>query len=378
MSGAAVAAARNQSAKNKTKAAKHLTHLKYAVMNAPIFLCSTHGVYDVEKPLEPWTVPPRTFIFEAQSIGDLTLIGLDKPLWELLQGGKRWGFLAYLLGYHAAIAAKGFKVFDVYKRLFNNLILYKPGDTIHLRSLTIGGGRVQNATESSRKTYENMGFYRFDAQGESFPYKGYGRRMPNGSKPPYEILPVMHDEMVTHGEFATTDRDFTHYLQLEGEPKYLYNRGPIHNNFRRVWKAGEDPKGYKIIIFSSCAAVNGAETEVGAARIVEIANLQRERVLESWAMGLTSLSGAEEITAGATGAAAGATGAAAGASEDPLTDRIKYSLRSKAKEVFIAPIDGAIEFFSREDEDLGAALVAGGRRVRMRRRMTRRRHSRRR
>lgn len=363
MSAAALSGARNQSAKNKAKAAKHLTHLKYAVMNAPIFLCSTHGIYDVENPLEPWEVPPKTFVFEAQSIGDLTLTGLDKPLWELLQGGRRWGFLAYLLGYYGAIEAKGFKVYDTYKRLFKNFILYKPGDTIHLRTLSIGGGRVLGATESGRKTYENMGFYRFDAQGETFPYKGYGQRMPDGSRPPYEILPIMQDEMVSNPEWGTTDRDFTHYLQLEGEPKYLYNRGPIRNNFRRVWKAGEDPKGFKIIIFSSCAAVEGAKTAEGAARVVEIANLQRERVLESWAMGLTTLSGGEEISAGAGGAAG----------TDPLTDRIQYSLRSKAKEVFLAPTDGAIEFFSREDEDLGEALTAGGRRIRRHRTVTRRR-----
>jgi hypothetical protein len=273
------------------------------------------------------------------------------------------------------MTAKGIAVFNTYKRVFKNLILYKPGDLVHTRTLTIGGGRTMNADESSRKAYENMGFYRFDAHGEAFPYRGYGRRGPDGTRSPYEILPIMQDEMVTNPAWGTTDRDFTRYLQLEGEPKYLYNRGPIRNNFRRVWKADEDPKGYKIIVFSSCAAVEGAQTAVGAARVVEIASLQRQRILESWAMGLTSLSGGEETAREQGAAGAGLARGAAGAAvaEDPLAAKLTLSLRYMDREAFLPPTAGAIEFFSKEDSDLGAALVAGGRRKKRHHAVTRRR-----
>ena len=146
---------------NLEKGQDDLKLLKKAIYDAPIILCSTHGHYDRKTDPVKWIVPPNTFIFEAQTIGDLTLTLLDKPLWDLLQGGMRWGLYKYITGKYKKISREGIEVYDVFKQALASMIMYKPGDEIFERVLSIGGGRHQEDA-SARALLEGMGFFRYD------------------------------------------------------------------------------------------------------------------------------------------------------------------------------------------------------------------------
>lgn len=266
-----------------------LQALKQAIEVAPFFLCSTHGDYDRSEPLVKRIVPPNTWIFEAQSIGDLTLTTVDQPLWDMIQGGRREYFYDYLMGTYKAITADGFKVYQVYKDVFKNLILYKPGDEIYCRGLSIGGGRV-GVKEGARREYSGMGFFRFDANTGPYPYARYGL------KKPYEILRRLQAQLVEDEDRKTTDCDLVDYISLinKSAPTFVSPAGePILEDFRLAWPTN-DPAvigGPKVFFFSSCAAVTEDNTPTGLERWAEIAGLQRQRVLESWAMGIRSLGG---------------------------------------------------------------------------------------
>jgi len=349
---------------NMAKRPKQLTDLVTAVKTAPIFLCSTHGNYNLANPLEKRIVPPNTWIFEAQNIGDLTLTTIDVPLWELLQGGMRGGFLYYLLGKYSVLKRAGLPVYDVYKEVFKNLIIYKPGDEIYTRELSIGGGK------GLRKTYEGMGFFRFDLNGPQYPYRGYGALQADGSRGPYEILRRLGTQLVESGDRITTDCDLTDNILLNPAARKTFLNGEaIEEDFRLAWPGGADPAGPKIFVFSSCAAVSDdMKSQPGLGRWNEIANLQRERVLEAWSMGVRSVGG--------------------GAGGNPK-DKIKAGLirkgpvtRGMTSGAFVfEPSEEAIEGFSQEDGDLGDAWAAmnenaeGGKRSR---RITRKRINRKR
>ena len=321
---------------NMAKLPKQFTELVNAVKVAPIFLCSTHGNYNLAVPLEKRIVPPNTWIFEAQNIGDLTLTTIDVPLWELLQGGRRHGFLYYLLGKYSVLKRAGLPVYDVYKEVFKNLIIYKPGDEIYTRELSIGGGK------GLRKTYEGMGFFRFDVNGPQYPYKGYGALQPDGSRGPYEILRRLGTQLVESGDRITTDCDLMDNISLNPAARKTFLNGEaIEEDFRLAWPGGVDPEGPKIFVFSSCAAVSDdMKSQPGLGRWNEIANLQRERVLEAWSMGVRSVGG--------------------GAGGNPK-DKIKAGLirkgpvtRGVTSGTFVfQPSAAAIEGFSQEDGDLG-------------------------
>jgi hypothetical protein len=276
--------------KNLATTRGHLRRLDRTIKTAPIYLCSTHGEYDRRLPLVKKIVPPNTFIFEAQNIGDLTLTDIDKPLWELLQAGRRWGFLKYLKNDFSGFAEKGVEVDDVYKHVFANLILYKPGDEIYERVLSIGGGK------GLRKPYENMGFYRFDVGSPEYEYRGYGIRPKSGEANPYEILPHLQSQMVENNALEITDCNLIDYLSFTNQDYTFRNKTPIkfENDLQLAIPPGKDPRGPRIFIFSSCAAVDSDNSPEGIERWKQIASLQRERILESWSMGLLSLAGGSD------------------------------------------------------------------------------------
>jgi hypothetical protein len=123
--------------------------------------------------------------------------------------------------------------------------------------------------------------------------------------------------------------------------KTFLNDEPIGEDFRLAWPSGADPAGPKIFVFSSCAAVSDdMKSQPGLGRWAEIANLQRDRTLEAWAMGVRSVGG--------------------GAGGDP-TVAIKRGLirkgpttRGMTSGTFVfEPAAAAIEGFSQEDGDLG-------------------------
>ena len=333
--------------RNTRKQSHDMYTLKQAIKSAPIFVCSTHGDYDRSRPIQKKIVPPNTWIFEAQSIGDLTLTNIDYPLWDLLQGGQRWGFLRYLTNDTDAMKAKGIPIRDDYKKVFANLIMYKPGDEIYERVLSIGGGR------GARKPYENMGFYRFDANGPKYDYRGYGRRLESGLKAPYEILPNLQRQLVENPDRQITDCLFMDYMS--GARPFYRSGEPIGEDF---WTAL--PPDYRlgqprIFIFSSCAAVSEDNTPEGVQRWVDIAQLQRERILESWAMGLHSLGGG--------------SGAANSGSITLLRDSMDLRAKSSAPQSFLPPHPEDQLAFSLEDSELNPSYlynVRGGSRKSLR------------
>ena len=329
----------NVRARYDANAAKHetqFTELVNAVKVAPIFLCSTHGLYNLAVPLEKRVVPPNTWVFEAQSIGDLTLTSIDVPLWELLQGGVRYGFLRYMLGEYAEMRSAGMPVYGRYKEVFKNLIIYKPGDEIFMRELSIGGGK------GLRADYSGMGFFRFDVDGPKYPYKGYGALQADGSRGPYEILRRLGTQMLESGDRITTDGDLMDNISLNPAARNTFLNGEaINEDFRLAWPADSDPAAPKIFVFSSCAAVSDdMDSQPGLGRWAEIASLQRERVLEAWSMGVRSVGG--------------------GAGGDP-TVAIKKGLirrgattRGMTSGTFVfQPAAAAIAGFSQENSDLG-------------------------
>jgi hypothetical protein len=338
---------------NVAAAPGNLEALKRAIEVAPFFLCSTHGDYDRSEPLVKRIVPPNTWIFEAQSIGDLTLTTVDQPLWDLIQGGGREYFYDYMMGTYKAITAKGFNVYDVYKEVFKNLILYKPGDEIYCRGLSIGGGRV-DIKEGARREYAGMGFFRFDANANPYPYARYGL------KKPYEILRRLQAQLVEDEDRKTTDCDLVDYISLinKSAPTFVSPPDePILEDFRLAWPTN-DPAvigGPKVFFFSSCAAVTEDDTPTGVERWAEIAALQRQRVLESWAMGIRSLGGG--------------AGGKPQAIKDSLIPKGPLT-RGRAKGDFLRQGDeNQDEGFSRMNTNLGTAwaMTEGGGRLRQQR-----------
>jgi hypothetical protein len=321
---------------NITRINKLQKRLRRAVKLAPIILCSTHGIYD--RSVEPviWKVPKKTFIFEAQTIGDLTTTTIDVPLWELLQGGLRWGFMKYMTGDFSEFPQIGAEVQEHYKSVFSSLILYKPGDLICERVLSIGGGR-DTKTSSARATYGGMGFFRFDAKGPQYPYRGYGRRDASGEPNPYEILPQLHDLMVTNGDREMTDHSFVEAVNgIDKTPRFRDGE-PISTSFAGALpKTG--PDDYKIFIFSSCAAISEDSSPEGKKRWEQIARIQEQRKLEQMEMGLELMGGQH------------------GSFSPTLVSGSSKNLRLKGAPpsgFFVPPpIPGAIDFFSKEDPEL--------------------------
>jgi hypothetical protein len=206
--------------------------------DVPIIFVSTHGVYDLTVDPEPFTVPDNIHIFETETIGDVCLTSIDKPLWNLMN--NRPAFIKYLAGegdLETATETSESAVYGpddadeedeaepsakhyAYKKVFRNLHYYGPGDTIYNRTLVIGGGG-----EGARRTYANMGFYRFDADAPIDMY-------PDGSESKIMELQPLRTEMI------------------ENEDKYSSQREIIDE----VLGVHDDVADGAIFIFSSCGA----------------------------------------------------------------------------------------------------------------------------
>jgi hypothetical protein len=219
----------------------------------PIIFISTHGVYDLNKEPEPFTVPANIHVFETETIGDVCLTTIDKPLWNLIN--NRGAFLKYLAGKGdlatateiAASAVYGPDDEDdendakpsakhyAYKKVFRNLHYYRPGDTIYNRTLIIGGGG-----EGARRSYANMGFYRFDV---GAPIDSY----PDGSDSKIRELQPLRTEMIEDEDLKSSQREM----------------------IDEVLGVQEDVADGAIFIFSSCGAFwkEEAGKKVSAAKL---------------------------------------------------------------------------------------------------------------
>lgn len=211
--------------------------------DVPIIFISTHGVYDLTVDPEPFTVPANIHVFETETIGDVCLTAIDKPLWNLMN--NRDAFLKYLAGEgdletateisqsavygpddedqldEAEPSAKHY----AYKKVFRNLHYYGPGDTIYNRTLIIGGGG-----EGARRFYANMGFYRFNVGASVDSY-------PDGSDSKIRELQPLRTEMIEDEDLKSSQKEI----------------------IDEVLGVQDDLAEGAIFIFSSCGAFWGAE-----------------------------------------------------------------------------------------------------------------------
>lgn len=254
--------------------------------SAPIIFISSHGVYDLTEEPTAFVVPDNVYIFETQTIGDVCLVAIDKPLWDLMN--NRDAFLAYLKGEgHPAIAeivaSRGvYGPADAddesddrhskhrdYRHVFANMHYYKPGDTIYNRKLLIGGGG-----DGARRTYANMGFYRFDNQGKAGPVD----RFPDGPASRIKALQPLRTSMIGDESMTMTQEEMIY----------------------EVMGVEEDVAEGGIFIFSSCAAFWKEEGGVK----VPAATLNRRIALIEKTQRAQDLALMELTTAGPGGAGA--------------------------------------------------------------------------
>jgi hypothetical protein len=162
------------------------------VATAPIYFASVHGAYYLDENPEPFVVPPNTMLIETVDIGETCYTDMDKLLWDLMQGTNRAKFLTYMKG--IPDPADPVSEQKKYMKAFRTVHVYEPGDLVYNRQLTIGGGidrglfKKKERTESNlnpmaRKTYANMGFYRF-------PLGSSPNTFPSGSKRTKILEPI--------------------------------------------------------------------------------------------------------------------------------------------------------------------------------------------
>jgi hypothetical protein len=234
----------------------HLLNLVPAIKTAPIYLISTHGAYDLRSDPIPWVVPENTYIFETQSIGDTTLTSIDNMLWKLCLAEYRPAFLHYFMGNHWFFEKKGGAPLRVYTELFRNLILYKPGDIIYERDLTIGGGNKKEADGSARRSYVNMGFYKFDL---TTPRQAPPKSTTPRPMEPTEIAEIddLRTMLINDEDFTITNKQLVNMINNGEEIEY----GGLQDGRTQLippqtFTYTDDGDPIKIYIFSSCASVN--------------------------------------------------------------------------------------------------------------------------
>lgn len=247
-------------AADQARLKNHLLNIVPAIKTAPIYLVSTHGAYDLRSDPIPWVVPENTYIFETQSIGDTTLTTIDNQLWKLCLSIYRPAFLHYFLGNSWWFKKLRTKPAPQFTELFRNLILYKPGDIIYERDLTIGGGHKKEADGSSRKSYVNMGFYKFDlTTPEQEPPKTTTER----PMEPTEIaeLDKLRTALINDEDFTITNKQFVNMVNNGTEIEYSgLTEGRAQLIPAETFTYTDDGEPIKIFIFSSCASVNCSPT----------------------------------------------------------------------------------------------------------------------
>jgi hypothetical protein len=234
----------------------HLLNLVPAIKTAPIYLISTHGAYDLRSDPIPWVVPENTYIFETQSIGDTTLTSIDNMLWKLCLAEYRPAFLHYFMGNHWFFEKKGGAPLPVYTEMFRNLILYKPGDIIYERDLTIGGGHKKEADGSARRSYVNMSFYKFDL---TTPKQAPPKSTTPRPMEPTEIAELndLRTTLINDDDFIITNKQIVNMINNGTEIEYDgLTDGRTQLIPPQTFTYEDDGEPIKIYIFSSCASVN--------------------------------------------------------------------------------------------------------------------------
>jgi hypothetical protein len=215
-----------------------------------IIFSATHGEYDLKSKLLSATVPDNTLVFETTNIGDFCMDTIDKYLWELAQGKRRTKFWN-ILNPSAAVAAGGggggggsTEEEGKYRDAVSQLIMYGPGDTIPIRTLSIG---------SNSRRDMMMGFYKLSGSSD-YPYLLGG------------TAKTMHDFDISLRDESASTTNIA-----------VINRG---NQLATV--------GPKIYIFVSCASHTKLK---GTVRWTQIANIQQSARLNALSLGITTLSG---------------------------------------------------------------------------------------
>jgi len=254
------------------------TQLLAYIQSAPIYFASTHGIYDLKDPLEMFTVPPNTYIFEAASVGEATLTTIDKPLWDLIQ--KRREFAGY-------ISSTADSRVPIKKNIIQNLHLYKPGDKIYKRVLIF---------EDENEFDNTWGYYTFPPGLTGIPFpqqpiKKAGKIIlaPPVANPP--STPFLQELKRKHFFTAKT-------IHTRGGPNRHVNRGERKDNYSNIQfikdiisnQAAVSAAGPAIFIFSSCASYWNSPrmTDEESAKALEIGRTQSLRDLEFAEMGFTS------------------------------------------------------------------------------------------
>jgi hypothetical protein len=192
------------------------------ISTAPIIFVSVHGAYDLEAYDEPFRVPEGTLLIETVDIGESCYTTMDEPLWNLLQGSNRAKLLTYMKG--RVDPADSDKDQELYLRVFKHIHVYEPGDLVYNRFLVIGGGmnrsllkkkeRVnENVSPFSRKTFTNMGFYKFDLgePADVFPVGSARTR----------IFPELRDALIADEDKHETYESMIDKLKVFPDPKII-------------------------------------------------------------------------------------------------------------------------------------------------------------
>jgi hypothetical protein len=241
-------------------------------MRLPIFFSSTHGVYEVNRDMRPFTVPEGVYIIETATVGEYCLTGIDPPLWELMQPSNR-PFFNRLLG--GNFSSKN-KYDDQWIEVLHNIILYQPGDSIYPRNLSIGGGKGE------RRAYPTMGFYQFNYPGTDYP-------IPEGSSAARGRIPLLEplrDKLMANKDLSITTNDFI-MGGSRGVPSGLYDI------FHRITPG--------IYIFSCCGEARKGRDITDAEfnkLLYNIEHLQQQQQLKNLSMyenGLPSYSKDPEL-----------------------------------------------------------------------------------
>ena len=227
--------------------------------HAPIFLASTHGQYRVDPPLHKFLVPPNVYIFEASSICETILTSMDQPLWTLIIGENRDMFLQYFTN---AKEAKD----DKYRKVFQNLHFYKPGDTIYERKLSFSGGKGERAK------FATLGFFHFPIESTEHDLPEVGRYKTEST---IRLLEPQRTDLIERSE--NNDVFITNETFIK---KYIFPIFP-------------DAKQASIFIFSSCAGVDclgfsRKEMEDCDKSVQEIEQHQHKQDLQALALGLNN------------------------------------------------------------------------------------------
>ena len=218
-------------------------HLLDAISRGDIYYIATHGGYDLTKDQAPYTVPPNTYIFETQALGDLCMPTIDKPLWVLAQ--YREAFKGFLQNISDAPGSNG----TVFRDALSYLTLYGPGDRLPIRMLSI-------AAEARAPRTMPMGIYKISPTMEPIPF-------PPGASG--KSMASIENKLWEYGNETTNEA---------------------------IIQSGADGINPRIFLFISCAAHDPTEANVARiARWNQIATLQRSAQLNAMMAGIHTLAG---------------------------------------------------------------------------------------